>query len=242
MAPPPLAALRQYASVASPASLPPTVLFGHTDKTLTVYDKYNKSLFHLLVLPRSPALGSEAELESLQTLLKTKDRARDVLAALAESGETARKQIQEEMTERYGWSWGVRMGFHAVPSMLHVHLHVMSDDLLGEAMKNKKHYNSFHPTKGFWLPLEDVQAWLEADDEYYKRMSKLPKAQYEPLLKESLSCFRCDKELKTIPALKTHLQEEWDAKEKRELAKGKKRKAQGAPDGEDDAKKAKAEE
>ncbi|EJD46088.1 HIT-like protein, partial [Auricularia subglabra TFB-10046 SS5] len=198
-----------------PATLPPTVLFSHTEHTLTVFDAYPKSLFHLLVLPRTPALGNASDLESLQTLLRDKTRAKTVLDALAADAEAAKTKIVEEMRERYGWTWGVRMGFHAVPSMLHLHLHVMSDDLLGERLKNKKHYNSFHPKLGFWLPLEDVQGWLEASDDYYKQMAKLPKKQYEPLLKEKLMCFRCEQELKTIPALRAHLQEEFDREEKR---------------------------
>ena len=41
-------------------------------------------------------------------------------------------------------------------------------------------------------------------------MVKLDEATYEKKLKEPLECFRCAKEFKTIPALKTHLQEEFD--------------------------------
>lgn len=51
------------------------------------------------------------------------------------------------------------------------------------------------------------------------QMSQLKPSQYEPLLKEPLECWRCSKEFKNIPLLKTHLQEEWDAEAKREEAK-----------------------
>lgn len=33
---------------------------------------------------------------------------------------------------------------------------------------------------------------------------------YETKLKEDLACFHCHKEMKNIPTLKEHLQEEWD--------------------------------
>ena len=46
----------------------------------------------------------------------------------------------------------------------HLHLHVMSSDLVAPALKNKKHYNSFSPDLGFWLPLATVRSWVEADD------------------------------------------------------------------------------
>ncbi|KAH7107383.1 HIT-like domain-containing protein [Auriculariales sp. MPI-PUGE-AT-0066] len=219
---PSLNALREYAALANPGTLPPSVLFAHTEQTVTIIDVYPKSKFHLLVLPRVPALGSTEQLGSLKTLLQDKDHARTVLDVLASDAEEAKKGILEEMQTRYGFKWGVRMGFHAVPSMLHLHLHVMSDELVSDRIKHKKHYLSFHPTHGFWLPLEDVRGWLEATEEYYTRMAKLPEKQYEPLLRQELRCFRCDGEFKNFPALKAHLQQEWDKVEKRELAKVKK--------------------
>lgn len=50
-------------------------------------------------------------------------------------------------------------------------------------------------------------------------MAKLDTKHYEPMLKEDLSCWRCNANMKTIPALKAHLQEEWDTQAKREKAK-----------------------
>lgn len=58
-------------------------------------------------------------------------------------------------------------------------------------------------------------------------MSELKKSQYEPLLKEDLVCFRCERSIKNMPLLKTHLQEEWDElaeREKMKLLNQKKRK------------------
>lgn len=43
----------------------------------------------------------------------------------------------------------------------HVHLHVISGDLVSERLKNRKHYNSFHPTLGFFLHLDDVIELVE---------------------------------------------------------------------------------
>ena len=42
-----------------------------------------------------------------------------------------------------------RYGFHAIPSMRQLHLHVISQDLDSAAMKNKKHWNSF--STGFFV-------------------------------------------------------------------------------------------
>lgn len=50
-------------------------------------------------------------------------------------------------------------------------------------------------------------------------MSKLEAKAYEPILKEDLVCWSCDSVMKNMPTLKTHLQEEWDKRAKREKAK-----------------------
>jgi len=86
-------------------------------------------------------------------------------------------------------------------------------------MKTKKHYNSFNPKHGFFLHLDDVLSWLDADPSYYKTMSELKKSQYEPLLKDDLVCWRCGHIFKTMPTLKAHLQEEWEIEAKIEKAK-----------------------
>lgn len=38
-------------------------------------------------------------------------------------------------------------------------------------MKVKKHYNSFHPKLGFFIHLEEVQEWFEAEPSYYLSVS-----------------------------------------------------------------------
>jgi aprataxin len=105
-------------------------------------------------------------------------------------------------------------------------------------MKNKKHYNSFHPTRGFFLPFDEVMSWFDAEPSFFKqvRMSfsqfwyhslftwiwqkaSLKPSVYEPLLKEPLECFRCHDELKNMPKLKEHLQAEFDAMAEQEKQK-----------------------
>jgi aprataxin len=93
------AALRQYAQISDLSTLPASVLFTHTTRTLTVFDAYPKSQFHFLVMPRishsmatdkevvdvdGPSeLLSSSQLSSLRTLLKAdKAKAKDVLLGL----------------------------------------------------------------------------------------------------------------------------------------------------------------
>jgi hypothetical protein len=45
----------------------------------------------------------------------------------------------------------------------HLHLHVISADLTAPALKTKRHYNSFSPRTGFFVPLTEVRAWFNDD-------------------------------------------------------------------------------
>jgi hypothetical protein len=52
------------------------------------------------------------------------------------------------------------------PPHRHLHLHVISSDLCAPALKTKRHYNSFSLRVGFFVPLDEVRAWL--DDEQHE--------------------------------------------------------------------------
>ncbi|TCD68898.1 hypothetical protein EIP91_009448 [Steccherinum ochraceum] len=237
--------LRSYArrDLDNPAeALPNSILFAHTGTTLTIYDAYPKSTFHFLVLPRLKAVATsqdgdkkekekeivdamglglkEGDLKSLKRLLrKGKEKARKILEPMQEAAQACVKEIEEEMIRMYGFKWDIWIGFHPVPSMEHLHLHIISADLCSTALKNKKHYNSFHPKHGFFLDLSEVLEWLDAEQTFFEMKAQLNPAEYEPFLKEDLVCFKCHKLFKNIPKLKEHLQEEFDALIKREKAK-----------------------
>jgi len=61
-------------------------------------------------------------------------------------------------------------------------------------------------------------------------MSELRSVQYEPLLKDDLACWRCGREMKNIPALKAHLQEEVDKEAAREKARIDRKRKRATPD------------
>ncbi|ESK93045.1 hypothetical protein Moror_8948 [Moniliophthora roreri MCA 2997] len=224
-----LTILRNYAQKV-PSDFPSSILFSHTDWTLTIYDAYPKSMFHFLVLPRVQPDSDITlkDLHSLKTLLRCdKARAKEIIDALSTDAEDVKKEIESEMVKRYGFKWPIWTGFHAAPSMHHLHLHVLSADLCSEKMKNKKHYNSFHPKLGFFLHLEDVLSWFEAEPAFFSQKTNLDEKKSEALLKEGLDCFHCEREMKNMPALKEHLQIEWDSESSKAKARAeRKRKAE----------------
>jgi aprataxin len=55
-------------------------------------------------------------------------------------------------------------------------------------------------------------------------------SEYEPLLKDDLSCWKCDRSFSNMPKLKSHLQEEFDNLSEKEKAKAeRKRKRTDSP-------------
>ncbi|KZO95764.1 HIT-like protein [Calocera viscosa TUFC12733] len=225
-------ALENYARTA-PEELPKDILLSSTEHTVTVKDAYPKAMYHYLVLPRLPSslVSSSSRISSLQSLLSgDKEDALRVVKILGDDAELAKSHILEEMRKKHGFEWDVNIGFHAVPSMDHLHTHVISSDLISPALKNKKHYNSFHPTLGFFLHLNDVLEWLT--EEKLAGKLHINSAKYEGLLKTDLACFKCDEPFKQIPRLKEHLEDEWK-KEKRTAVKQKAMKrVHGTDDGE----------
>lgn len=54
-------------------------------------------------------------------------------------------------------------------------------------------------------------------------MCQLKPNDYEPLLKDALTCFFCNTEMKNMPALKVHLQGEWEKLKRRKTDKCKRK-------------------
>ncbi|XP_077379463.1 aprataxin isoform X2 [Festucalex cinctus] len=151
------------------------------DKVVVIKDKYPKARYHWLVLPW-------VSIPSLKYL-------RDEHCSLVKH----MQQVADQMVQRcpHANSLDFRSGYHAIPSMSHVHLHVISQDFDSPCLKNKKHWNSF--TTDYFIESQDVIHMLETDGKVTVKEGT------SELLKLPLRCHLCRKELPTIPALKQHL-------------------------------------
>ncbi|KAK4056645.1 aprataxin-like protein [Microbotryomycetes sp. JL221] len=205
------AVLEKYARLKQPdKELPPSVLLLHDDKCMTIFDGYEKAKYHFLVLPRDPFILSTGSkiatqnLTSLQFLLSSKS-CLQVLKALEFQSNQVCDMIKDEMKKTFNCVWDVQIGFHAIESMRHVHLHVVSNDFVSDRLKNKKHYNSFHPKLGFFLHLSDVIRDVENGIR-----NQRPTSYYESILKQPLVSHITNKEFPNIPKLKLHLQNEFE--------------------------------
>ncbi|PKI85872.1 hypothetical protein MVES_000357 [Malassezia vespertilionis] len=222
-------ALRVFAGTSK--TLPSQVLVDADAHTLTIYDGYPKAQFHFLILPRLPFVIDETlengkrrrteldaeQLDSLSALLQT-PFASYVLACLSKA---QRRESMQNLTidataqnktaypsdpaDASGKVWGINAGFHSVPSMRHLHMHVISDDFMSERLKHKKHYLSFHPSAGFWLSLggaEKLAREKRTDLPY-------PPQHYESLLKGPLVSLENDTTFRVMPQVKQYLERRW---------------------------------
>ncbi|XP_008935864.1 PREDICTED: aprataxin, partial [Merops nubicus] len=151
------------------------------EKTVVIKDKYPKARYHWLILPWDP-------ISSLKSVT------RDHLELLEHMDAVGQKMVEQCPARE---SLEFRLGYHAVPSMSQLHLHVISQDFDSPALKTKKHWNSF--TTDYFLNSEDVIEMVRSKGKV------IVKDNVSELLKLPLRCHRCKQQLSTIPQLKEHL-------------------------------------
>lgn len=92
-----------------------------------------------------------------------------------------------------------RYGYHAVPSMGHLHMHVISQDFSSPCLKTKKHYNSF--TTDYFVNAKEFIKELQSHGKVKNRKSN------SSLLNSDIKCHCCGKGQKNMPTLKKHLEQ-----------------------------------
>eukprot|EP00127_Corallochytrium_limacisporum_P002208 Clim_evm102s108 gene=Clim_evmTU102s108 len=89
-------------------------------------------------------------------------------------------------------------GFHAVPSMKHLHVHILTNDLEGAYMKTRKHWNSF--TSEYLVTPERLREAIQKHGSWPKE--DIPK--HELLLKGPLHCNLCGEAFPQFAVLAEH--------------------------------------
>ena len=207
------------AYLASPESYPSSVVLSFNESCVIINDLFPKSSVHILLLPYTP-LTLEHPITAFEdkTLRDTIERELAPLKQLAAS-ELQRKYGQfsaQEQARRVAmdaepppdnlptgrdWAKEIMVGFHAGPSMHHLHLHIISRDRYSECMKHRKHYNSF--ATPFFIGLYELP--LSEDDPRRKN-------DRGGWLKTDLICWRCKQNFgNQFQALKRHLEIEFDS-------------------------------
>nr|BAC40657.1 unnamed protein product [Mus musculus] len=155
------------------------------DQVVVIKDKYPKARHHWLVLPWA----------SISSLKVVTSEHLELLKHMHAVGEKVIADFAGSSKLRF------RLGYHAIPSMSHVHLHVISQDFDSPCLKNKKHWNSFNTE--YFL---ESQAVIKMVQEAGRVTVKDGTCE---LLKLPLRCHECQQLLPSIPQLKEHLRKHW---------------------------------
>jgi len=145
---------------------------------VVIKDKYPKAEHHYLVLP----------VERIQNLAALTDKHVCLVKSMCA---TARDITNQNPKHQF------RLGFHAVPSMSQVHLHVISQDFNSTCLKNKKHWNSF--TTDYFVNPEAVI------DKLLTKGKWTSPGGAKDLLNLELKCHKCEMRPKNMPDLKKHI-------------------------------------
>ncbi|WPG99236.1 Hypothetical protein R9X50_00204700 [Acrodontium crateriforme] len=204
------------AYTADPESFPASRVVYYNDKFVVINDLFPKAQVHLLILPRDkskylldpqdafddPTFLADCQAEEKKVRAIVANELRRKFGAFSKSEQPRRHAMEsndspDELPLGRDWSKDVISGIHANPSMTHLHIHVLSRDMVSEPMKKRNHYQSF--TTDFLISLDQFP--LEARD-YRRRYGKFP---------DDMICWRCGKNFgNKMVKLKEHLNIELD--------------------------------
>ncbi|XP_074587896.1 transcription factor bHLH140 isoform X2 [Curcuma longa] len=159
------------------------VVMEKSDDYVVLTDMYPKAKKHILVVSR---------LQGLDSLSDVREEHLPLLKKMHSAG---LKWTQMFLNEDASLMF--RLGYHSVPSMRQLHLHVISQDFDSPSLRNKKHWNSFNTS--FFRDSTDLIQELE------EKHGVADINGNESLLKMELRCHRCRSAHPNIPRLKSHI-------------------------------------
>ncbi|ETO09884.1 hypothetical protein RFI_27494, partial [Reticulomyxa filosa] len=198
-------------------------IFWENEHVIVVYDLFPKAKLHLLVLPKTVYIDSIHDLNPknfahVQTLLAISDIAQILyqqfvlaffffnyyshfLSSLLLFFVLSFKcSLRNLALKHWNLRTNILCGFHIVPSLRCLHLHMLSDDLDGPYMTQKK-WNCF--TSDFFVPLHFMIQWIQNSDN--PPLNKLDKKYYQSFGRQALICPKCTQQnIKHIDQMKKH--------------------------------------
>lgn len=163
----------------------PDQIFETDELTVTLKDGFPKAKYHYLIVPR----------ESINSVKELSRRNLDLLNHIHKVAEDLISRVhKKEPGLRF------RFGYHAVPSMNRLHMHIISQDFDSPRMRTRHHWNTFN-TEYFMdstTVTETLKSvgYIEVDEE-----------KYEALLTLQMKCNICPRRYEDMTALKSHLME-----------------------------------
>lgn len=163
-----------------------TQVYQSDELTVTLIDMFPKARYHYLVVPKE-------DINSVEEL------SRDKIALLEHIHQVAADFISRVHQKEPALKF--RFGYHAVPSMRRLHLHIISQDFDSPRLYKQHHWNIFN-TEYF------IESQIVIDTLRDAGSIEIEKDKYESLLGLRMKCNRCGKKYNDIRGLKDHLVQE----------------------------------
>lgn len=175
-----------YQYLRKPQEYQDSIVFSNESCTV-LKDAYPKASTHLLLIP------SESFLDILEV--------RQLTPADLDKIQTLHAVARRIASERSADGSSFNIGYHAIPSLHPLHIHIISDDFDSPALKKKYHWNSFNTD--YFVPIDLVESWLSSGKSADSQMRT--NEEYEAMTSLPMKCNHCKVELKNIPTLKKHI-------------------------------------
>ena len=201
----------------------PHITFCETDKFIVIYDIFPKARVHLLILTKAAFLDnsscekvSDLNSSHLDLLLEMKELSKYLSSHIAVTSQMNRNIVNNNTRESIelpvsssSSSSGrkkieIMVGFHIVPSLVPLHLHVISNDFQSDSLKTKVHYNSF--STDFFVPVDTVIRSIKMNPKIVQNLyDKYRNGRNGHADSRKINCFFCGELFKTMPVLKGHI-------------------------------------
>lgn len=165
----------------------PEQIYEEDHLTVTLFDAFPKARYHYLVVPK-------------QDIHSVKELTRENLELLKHIHKVAENLIERVCRKEPNTTF--RFGYHAVPSLKRLHLHIISQDFDSPKLKTQHHWNTFNTE--YFMDSSKVIKDIERDGKI-----EIDDKAYEALLKLQMKCNACSERFSDVCQLKSHLCEHY---------------------------------
>jgi len=195
-----------------------------TPEFIVICNSHPISRVHLLLLPKSSFLDFKSvrnfqplHLETLRYIHNAARRIVEIICECMASNHpftndrlihSYRDDIQNKFESGNKWrqlelSSGFRIGYHAMPALEPLHLHILSDDFDSYWLKTKRQWNSFNSS--FFLNCSDIEEWLQTGYCIDDILPEVTSNELDIYLQKPIKCHKCHSTHASVIDLKCHL-------------------------------------
>lgn len=174
------------------------IVIHKNQKFVCTYDKFPKAKHHLLLMCRNyPANPS-----CLRNVMSLNDLTKDHLEELREFHQFGRSIAAAICGDDKSTSF--KLGYHAIPSLHPLHLHIISSDLDSPCVTTRKHITSF--ASMFFVTADEVENNLESAFVESISLDVRKERAQDVLSNTPLECQYCARAASNVPDWKRHNQ------------------------------------